>query len=202
MLCFGLHVASAVPSGSQRYDLGMLEALLGAVVGGVLTALGTYVVTSSLDRRGREHFAREQRLLAAREALGALQELNRRLIDVARVDTTGHGDKPWQELHRATIRWNTARLAAALIAPSEEVDLLLAIDHETDVVMDKALSQRWDSREFRAERESLGLLGGRYLNLVRTNEGLPKINIESLWAWSERRQTVEAREEPVLDSHS
>lgn len=94
----------------------MLEALIGAIVGGVLTALGTWVVTSSVDRRSRAHFAREQRLLAAREALGALQELNRRLIDVARVDTTGrHDDRPWQDLHNATIRWNTARLAAALI---------------------------------------------------------------------------------------
>lgn len=172
----------------------MLEVLIGAIVGGVLTALGTWVVTSSLDRRSRAHFAREQRLLAAREALGALQELNRRLIDVARVDTTGrHDDRPWQDLHNATIRWNTARLAAALIAPSDEVELLLAIDNETDVVMDKALSRRWESRAFRTEREKLGKLGAKYLNLVRANEHLPQIVIGSIWAWPEQRQAIEAR---------
>lgn len=182
----------------------MLEALIGVIVGGVITALGTFVTGSALNRRGQAQSERDQRLSAARETLGALQELNRRLIDVARVDTNAHDDEPWQELHLATIRWNTARIVGSLLAPADEVAMIKAIDAETDAVMDAALSRKWPSREFRAQREALGQLGARYLNLVRTNEGLPEIDMPSLWVWSESRESLEerlsSRSAPTIES--
>lgn len=161
-----------------------MEALIGAVVGGLLTALGAFLITTIQDRRAEDRSAREQRLVAAREVLAALQELNRRMIDVARVDTSDHHERPWPELHVGTIRWNAARLSAALVAPQSEIELLQRIDSESDRVMDQALTKRWQSRDFRAQREQLGELGAEYLNLVRVNEGLPITKIESIWPWA------------------
>lgn len=161
-----------------------MDALAGVVVGGLLTALGTFIISRSQDRRAERRAARDQRLAAAQEVLAALGELNRRVIDVARVDSSDYDFQPWSELHSATIRWNAARLAAALVAPQNEINAIAAIDAESDRVMDRALATRWQSREFRAEREHLGELGAEYLNLVRTNEGLPATEILSIWPWA------------------
>lgn len=176
------------------------EALWGALIGGVLTALGTLIAGLLLDKRARAYAARSQRLTAAQEVLGALQELNRRLIDVARVDSSNHADMPWPELHLATIRWNSARLNATLVAPADEVDLLQQIDQETDQLMDLALGERWTSRAFRVHREPLGSLGATYLNLVRKNEKLQPSQIDTIWPWAEVGDPIiaaEPREEAV-----
>jgi hypothetical protein len=168
----------------RTYGDGM-DALLGVVIGGLLTALGSLIVGLVLGRRTRDHSMRDQRMNAAREVLSALQELNRRLIDLARIDCHDHKDREWPELHEATIRWNSARFSAALIAPDNEVELLKAIDLETDRVMGQALVNRWDDRGFREERRHLGELGAKYLNLVRQNEELGAVQIKSLWPWAE-----------------
>lgn len=152
------------------------------MIGGLIT----YLVSSYGDRRRRLLVERDHRLTAAQEVLGALQELNRRIIDVARVDSTDHNDRDWHELHLATIRWNTARYAAALIAPEGQIGLLQEIDTELDSVMDAALSKQWSSREFRSEREQLGRLGANYMNKVRVDEGLEATGIASLWPWGNR----------------
>lgn len=154
--------------------------LLGVVVGGLIT----FVVAFVQDQSAQSKAARDGRLAAAREVLGALQELNRRMIDIARIDSSDHEHRDWDELHLGTIRWNSARYAAALIAPTSETKLLQAVDQELDRVMEKALSRQWSSREFRPERVRLGELGADYLNLVRRNEDLPKSEIESLWPWA------------------
>jgi hypothetical protein len=161
-----------------------VEALIGAVVGGLLTALGAYGISTIQDRRAESRSAREQRLAAAREVLAALQELNRRMVDVARIDSSDYDDRPWPELHAGTIRWNVARLSAALVAPQNEIKVLHEIDAELDRVMDQALTKHWQSRAFRAERHRLGALGATYLNLVRVNEGLHKTEISSIWPWA------------------
>ena len=158
-----------------------MEALVGVVVG----VVGSLVVGWLLDRRARAYAAREARLEAAREVLGALQELNRRLIDLARVDTSEHHHTQWPELHAAVIRWNSAQLAAALVATAEQVDLLRSIDLECDRVMDQALARIWVSRDFRTERAGLGELGARYLNMVRVNERLPSIPMSTIWSWAD-----------------
>lgn len=159
-----------------------MEALLGVVVG----ALGSLVVGWFLDRRGRSHAARQARLSAAGEVLGSLQELNRRLIDLARVDTTNHNRTSWPELHNATIRWNSARLAASLLSPAIQVEALAALDQETDRVMDEALRKTWNSRDFRARRARLGELGARYMNLVRSHERLGSLPMKTIWSWADQ----------------
>lgn len=174
-----------------------MDALVGAVVGGLLTALGTFVIAKSQDRQAERRTARDQRLEAAREVLAALGELNRRVIDVARVDSSDYDHQPWSELHSATIRWNSARLAAALVAPEDELIAIAAIDAESDRVMDRALATQWQSREFRAERERLGELGAVYLNLVRANEGLPATEIRSIWPWAGHESPAESSNPPL-----
>ena len=170
-----------------------MEALVGVVVG----VVGSLVVGWLLDRRARAYAAREARLEAAREVLGALQELNRRLIDLARVDTSEHHHAQWPELHAAVIRWNSAQLAAALVATAEQVELLRSIDLEGDRVMDQALAKMWVSRAFRAERARLGELGARYLNMVRVNERLPSIPMSTIWSWAD--QTDKFNASPAAD---
>jgi type II secretory pathway component PulJ len=60
-----------------------VEALLGAVVGGVLTAIGSLIVALTMDKRTREQQRRENQMAKASEVLSAMQALNRKLIDVA-----------------------------------------------------------------------------------------------------------------------
>lgn len=162
---------------------------MGVVVG----VVGSLVVGWLLDRGGRAHAARHARLEAAGEVLSALQELNRRLIDLARADTSDHTRTAWPELHQATIRWNSARLAASLLAPAAEVELLAALDQETDRVMDQALRKDWLSRDFRAEREKLGELGAQYLNLVRRDEKLNEISMTTVWSWADQETQRQLR---------
>ncbi|MBD3757206.1 MAG: hypothetical protein IE924_03785 [Microbacterium sp.] len=157
-----------------------LIGLVGVLVGGLIT----YVTAFVQDRSARDKAAREQRLAAAQEVLGALQELNRRIIDVARVESSDHHHREWAELHEATIRWNSARYGAALVASTAEVVSLQLLDAELDKVLDAALLKQWTSREFRPERERLGVLGADYLNLVRKTEELPPTEIKSLWPWA------------------
>lgn len=161
-----------------------LFGLIGVVIGGLIT----YLVASYGDRRRRLLVERDHRLAAAQEVLGSLQELNRRIIDVARVDSTDHNDRDWHELHLATIRWNTARYGAALITPEAQIGLLQEIDTELDSMMDAALSKQWVSRDFRGEREQLGRLGASYMNRVRVDEGLEATGITSLWPWGDKAE--------------
>lgn len=163
-----------------------MDALIGLVVGVVLTAAGSLLVGWLLDRRVRAYTSRQNRLEVASEVLGALQELNRRLIDLARADTSGHEGKVWPDLHQATIRWNSARLAAALVGAADEVELLTRIDLESDRVMDSALGKQWSSRDFRAERAHLGELGAAYLNRVRLNERIGAVPIATIWSWADQ----------------
>ena len=98
--------------------------LIGVVIGELITCL----VSSNGDRRRRPLVERDHRLTSAQEVLGALQELNRRIIDAARVDSADHNDRDSHELHLATTRWNTGRHAAALIEPEGQIDLLQEIE--------------------------------------------------------------------------
>jgi hypothetical protein len=171
-----------------------VDALVG-VIGVIVGAVGSLAVGWFLEWRGRDHAARRARLDAAGEVFGSLQELNRRLIDLARADTTDHNHTAWPDLHQATIRWNSARLAAALLAPPDEAGLLSALDQETDRVMDVALRQQWRSRDFRAQRQRLGELGAQYLNLVRCNEKLRALPMSTIWSWVDQQGSNETTTE-------
>lgn len=131
-----------------------LFGLIGVVIGGLIT----YLVSSYGDRRRRLLVERDHRLTAAQEVLGALQELNRRTIDVARADSTDHNDRDSHELHLATIRWNTARHTAALIAPEGQIDLLQEIDigcgSEASSFIGPKHRRRYDHRDYRLGLEN------------------------------------------------
>ena len=164
----------------------MTEALWGAVIGGLLTGLGSLIVSLLIDRRSRDHWLRAKQLEVAEEALGALQNLNRKLIDVARMEpfeaTTEGG--AWEEHHEAAIRWNSARLAAALVAPAPQVAMLDEIDIEMDRLLDLAIGRKWKSRDFRTERGALGRMTGEYIEQVRCHAGQSPIQIPSIWPWT------------------
>ena len=164
----------------------MSEALWGAVVGGLLTGLGSLIVSVLIDRRSRNHWLRAKQLEVAEEALGALQNLNRKLIDVARMEpseATAEGGA-WEEHHEAAIRWNSARLAAALVAPAPQVAMLDEIDVEMDRLLDLAIGRKWKSRDFRTERGALGRMTGEYIEQVRCHVGQSPIQIPSIWSWT------------------
>lgn len=153
----------------------------------MLTALGSLLVSLVLERRSRIGWQRETQLDAAREVLGALQNFNRKLIDVARMDQHGAGAEggEWEEHHQAAIRWNAARYAAALVCPEGQIAQLNAIDKEFDRLLDLAIQRRWSSSDFREERQQLGRLAAAYLVDVRTRAGQETVHLESLWPWHE-----------------
>jgi hypothetical protein len=161
------------------------QALVGAIVGGILTGLGSLIVALTVDRRGRRQHERQLQLDAAKEVLGSLQNLNRKLINIARhpLDGVAQDEPLWAEQLDAATRWNAARYGAALVCPASQLVMLDALDRETDRVFDQALSRQWTGREFRSERERLGQLAADCLVEVRRDVGLPAVEIESLWAW-------------------
>jgi hypothetical protein len=164
----------------------MFDTLVGVIVGGLLTVIGSLAVSFTIDRRERSHRQRASQLDAAKEVLGALQNLNRSMIDIGRVSpdvTTETNEAAWAHHHEAATRWNSARYAAALVCPASELVRLDDIDREVDRLLDLALSKQWKSREFRVERQGLGRLAAAYLVEVRSNAGQKPIQIETLWSW-------------------
>ena len=167
-------------------DPTFVGAIVGALVGGLLTITGSVATTLISDKRLRTNQHREAHLAAAAEALSALQHLNRQLINVAREpepDKPNAGNEFWRDLHLAATRWNSARYVAALYCSQEELDLLAQLDAETDKLLELAMSKSWRSRDFRPHRQHLGALAASYLRAVRTASGQPAVAIPSLWAW-------------------
>ena len=148
----------------------LVGALVGAAVAGVLAPLGSYLVALTMDRRAKQAGVTAVRLDTAREVLASLQNLNRKLVNIARhEDAQALADNAplWVEQLEAATRWNSARYAAALVCPDEQLSLLDDLDREVDRVFDAALSKHWTGRQFRALREELGRLGARFLSSVR-----------------------------------
>jgi hypothetical protein len=118
-------------------DPTLVGAVVGALVGGLLTITGSVATALISDKRSRTNQHREAHLASGAEALSALQNLNRQLINVAREpepDKPNAGNEFWSDLHAAATRWNSARYIAALYCSQEELDLLAELDAETDKV--------------------------------------------------------------------
>lgn len=168
-------------------DDAVVGALVGAGVAGVLSPIGAYLVALTMDRRAKQAEITRVRLETAREVLAALQHLNRKLINIARhEDPAGLPDTSplWVEQLEAATRWNSARYAAALVCPHDQLALLDELDREVDRIFDEALAKRWTGREFRPVREELGRRGARFLAGVRAETlDSPLDPIETLWAW-------------------
>jgi hypothetical protein len=99
----------------------------------------------------------------------------------------------WTPYLEAVTRWNSARYAAALIAPASEIALLDEIDRELDRLLERATSRIWTSQEFRSERQNLGSLSARYLATVRENAGESPIRLQSLWQWADEVDVAATR---------
>lgn len=167
-------------------DPTLVGAIVGAFVGGLLTVTGSVATALISDKRSRTNQHREAHLASGAEALNALQQLNRQLINVAREpepDKPNAGNEFWNDFHGAATLWNSARYVSALYCSQEELDLLAELDAETDKLLELAMSKSWRSREFRPHRQRLGALAASYLRAVRTASGQSAVTIPSLWAW-------------------
>ena len=58
------------------------------------------------------------------------------------------------------------------------------IDQEVDRLLGEALARRWDRIEFRAERARLGELMAQHVALVRSEAGLPAMELPTVWTWN------------------
>lgn len=163
----------------------VVGAAVGAVLGGVLGIASSLGVMFATFGRDRGQWRRQGRIDAAREALVAMQSLNREITNIAlsgrrKIDGT---DQEWFALHEATIRWNSARYGVALVSPSAEVEAVDKIDVLFDRLLELAISKKWSAADFRTQRAGLGPLGATFLHTARHTAGESKIEWKSLWTW-------------------
>jgi gas vesicle protein len=81
--------------------------IVGALVGGLLKVTGSVATALISDKRSRTNQHREAHLASGAEALNALQQLNRQLINVAREpepDKPNAGNEFWDDFHAAATR--------------------------------------------------------------------------------------------------
>lgn len=163
-----------------------MNALLATLLGGFLAIAGGVVGAMATGRGEFSRWRRDAQLRAATELLSSLQDLVRRMIDIAYLsDKPPRGDPgPTSSAYRdATIKWNSSIYAALLVSPPNTVTLVQALDGEADRLIDVAIARQWARDDFRDERRVLGRLAADYLNSMRTATGWPPIALESIWGW-------------------
>lgn len=144
---------------------------------------------------------RDAQLRASTDLLSALQELVRRMIDLAYA-----ADKPTRTdpealstaYREATIRWNSSIYAALLVSPPKLAALVQALDREVDRLVDIAMEKPWSRTDFRHERRALGRLAAQYLNASRAETGWSGSRLDSVWAWDETTRPQLADEDPPV----
>jgi hypothetical protein len=165
-----------------------MNALVATLVGGALAIAGGVVGALATGRSEMGRWRRDAQLRASSDLLSALQELVRRMIDLAFLgEKPPRGDPgPHYSAYRdATIRWNSSIYTALLVSPPRVANLVQALDREADRLMDRAMEQRWSRENFRDERRALGRLAAEYLNASRAETGWSPIRLGSVWAWDE-----------------
>jgi hypothetical protein len=173
-----------------------MNALLATLVGGALAIAGGVVGALATGRGEMSRWRRDAQLRASTDLLSALQELVRRMIDLAYLaEKPPRGDPgPQSSAYRdATIGWNSSIYAALLVSPPRVADLAHALDREVDRLVDRAIEKRWSREDFREERRSLGRLAAEYLNASRAETGWSPIRLESVFAWDEATLPAPAR---------
>jgi hypothetical protein len=172
----------------------MNDQLLGVLLGGLIATNGGLLVALITEIRSRREWRRQAQLGAAKDAMLALQAVNREIMNLAITDSEWADDgktEAWAALHAASIRWHGARYGAALISPKRQIDALDALDVELDRLLGIATSGRWDQSDFRRERARLGALGAAYVRLVRESASEGAIEWSSLWTWSVEAKRAE-----------
>lgn len=146
------------------------------------------------DRRERSRWLRDSQWQASTNLLGALQLLNRRMINVAYLDphdSTDAASPAVEAFHEATVQWNNAIYGALLIAPPGVATEIPKLDREVDRLLDLAVARKWTRAEFRHERVSLGRMAAEYLKVARRLAALPDIDLSSIWTWDDGANTIE-----------
>jgi len=178
----------------------VMGALLATVLGGVLGITGAAVGALATGRGQANRWRRDAQLRSSTEFLAALQELVRRMIDLAHLaEKPARGDPGLESsaYRDATIAWNSAIYAALLVSPPHVAVMVQAIDREVDRLVDLAIAQRWSRAGFRDERRVLRKLAERYLNAMRSETGWPPLQIDTVWAWDEQETPSPPRPEAV-----
>jgi hypothetical protein len=163
-----------------------MSALLAALVGGALAIAGGVVGALTTGRGERGRWRRDTQLRVSTELLSSLQELVRRMIDLAYLTEKpprGGRHTVSREYRDATIGWNSSIYAALLVSPPKVAELVQGLDREVDRLVDRAMEKPWSRAEFREERIGLGRLAAVYLNAARAEAGWPPITLKSVWAW-------------------
>ena len=164
-----------------------MDALLATLVGGALAIAGGLVGVLATHRSESSRWRRDAQLRVSTELLSSLQEVIRRMIDLAYLT-----DKPVRgtptaassAYHQATIGWNSSIYAALLVSPPKLAALVQNLDREVDRLLERAVEKRWSRVDFRDERRALGRLAADYLNASRAEVGWSPVPIESVWAWA------------------
>jgi hypothetical protein len=163
-----------------------MSALLATLFGGALAIAGGLVGALTTDRRERSRWRRDAQLRVSTELLSSLQEVIRRMIDLAYLaKKPPRGSPEYAAYHEVTIGWNSSIYAALLVSPPNVVNLVQGLDREVDRLLERALEKQWSRAAFREERRALGRLAANYLNASRAETGWPSIPLESVWAWDE-----------------
>lgn len=162
-----------------------MSALLATLVGGALAITGGLVGVLATHRSESSRWRRDSQLRVSTELLNSLQEVIRRMIDLAYLTEKPARGSPRASsaYHEATIRWNSSIYAALLVSPPKLAALVQNLDREVDRLLERALERRWSRIDFREERRVLGRLAADYLNASRAEVGWSPVPIESVWAW-------------------
>jgi hypothetical protein len=161
-----------------------MDAIVGTIVGGLLTIAGGLVGASVADRRVESRWRQDAQLRATTQLLGALQTLMRRMIDFAYLeDKADRRSATIQNYHEASVGWNSAMYAALLVSLPGPATQIAPLDREVDRLLDLAASKQWTRDEFRQERVGLGRLAAAYLRTSRREAGFPDIALPSIWTW-------------------
>jgi hypothetical protein len=168
-----------------------MNALLATFLGGALAIAGGLVGVLATHRSESSRWRRDAQLRASTELLSSLQEVIRRMIDLAYLTekpTRGSpaGRTP-SAYHEATIGWNSSIYAALLVSPPDLAALVQNLDREVDRLLERALEKQWSRTDFREERRGLGRLAANYLNASRAEVGWSPVPIDSVWAWDRAR---------------
>jgi hypothetical protein len=164
-----------------------MQAFLAALVGGLLAIAGGLAAVFATSRGERSQWRKDTQLKVSTEVLSALQEMVRRINDLAFLaDKEGdEADDAWSAHVASATEWNNARHAALLISSPEVAALLYKLDGQLDSLTQRAVTKQWTLVEFRQERGSLGQLAADYLDAARAETGWPPLRLKSLWEWDQ-----------------
>jgi hypothetical protein len=163
-----------------------MNALLATFLGGALAIAGGLVGVLATHRSESSRWRRDAQVRASTELLSSLQEVIRRMIDLAYLAEKPARGSPTgssSAYHEATIGWNSSIYAALLVSPPKLAALVQNLDREVDRLLERALEKQWSRIDFREERRGLGRLAADYLNASRAEVGWSPVPIESVWAW-------------------